>query len=121
MFSPPFNLLKIKVSTNQDIKDNKNDNCNEIKILKTTSFREKNEGDGNRINAGYMVLQPEIFDFIDGDDTIFEKEPLEKAALQNQLTAYKHDGFWQCMDTKREKDRLEKLWKSGNAPWKVWE
>ena len=85
-----------------------------------TSFREKNQGDGSRINAGYMVLEPQIFDYIEGDETVFEKEPLEKVAEQGQLSAYKHDGFWQCMDTKREKDKLDELWSSGKAPWKVW-
>lgn len=85
-----------------------------------TSFREKSLDDGSRINAGYMVLQPEIFDYIDGDETVFEKEPLEKVASQGQLAAYKHDGYWQCMDTKREKDKLDELWESGKAPWKCW-
>lgn len=85
-----------------------------------TSFREKNQGDGSRINAGYMVLEPEIFDFIKGDDTVFEKEPLEKVAEMGQLSAFKHDGYWQCMDTKREKDKLDELWNSGKAPWKLW-
>lgn len=85
------------------------------------SFREKNSRDGGRINAGYMVCQPEIFNYIDGDMTVFEREPLEKAAKMNQLMAYKFDGFWQCMDTKREKEKLDELWNSGNAPWKTWE
>lgn len=85
-----------------------------------TSFREKNMGDGNRINAGYMVLEAQIFDYIAGDNTVFEKEPLEQVAKINELTAYKHDGFWQCMDTKREKDKLDELWSEGKAPWKVW-
>lgn len=85
-----------------------------------TSFREKSVIDGSRINAGYMVLEPEIFKYIDGDSTVFEKEPLERAAEQGGLMAYKHDGFWQCMDTKREKEKLEALWDSGKAPWKVW-
>lgn len=85
-----------------------------------TSFREKNQGDGSRINAGYMVLEPEIFDYIEGDETVFEKEPLEKIAVLGQLSAYKHDGYWQCMDTKREKDKLDELWNSGKAPWKQW-
>lgn len=85
-----------------------------------TSFREKNQGDGNRINAGYMVLEPEIFDYIDGDETVFEREPLERVAAKNQLSAYKHDGYWQCMDTKREKDKLDELWSNGKAPWKQW-
>lgn len=84
------------------------------------SFREKSLSDGSRINAGYMVCEPEIFDLIDGDATVFEREPLEKAASMGQLNAYKHDGFWQCMDTKREKDKLDELWESGKAPWKVW-
>ena len=84
------------------------------------AFREKSENDGSRINAGYMVLEPKIFDFIEGDSTILEKEPLEKAANLGELVAYKHDGYWQCMDTKREMEKLEELWDSGNAPWKSW-
>ena len=65
--------------------------------------------------------EPGIFDLIEGDSTVLEKEPLEKAAKMGELKAYKHDGFWQCMDTKREKEKLEELWASGKAPWKVWE
>ncbi len=84
------------------------------------SFREKSATDGAPINAGFMVLQPEVFDFIEGDQTIFEHEPLQMLAAQNQLMSYSHKGFWQCMDTKREKDMLEKLWATGQAPWKVW-
>ena len=84
------------------------------------SFREKNNGDGMPINAGYMVLNPEIFDYIAGDDTSFEKEPLEQVAAMHQLMSYSHTGFWQCMDNKREWSLLEKLWSSGNAPWKLW-
>ncbi|TCL59354.1 glucose-1-phosphate cytidylyltransferase [Kineothrix alysoides] len=85
------------------------------------SFREKESTDGARINAGYMVLEPAIFDFIEGDTIVFEKEPLETVAQSGQLKAYKHNGFWQCMDTKREKEELEELWESGQAPWKVWD
>lgn len=85
-----------------------------------TAFREKNQEDGSRINAGFMVLEPRIFDYLSGDDTVFEQEPLQKLAQERQLSAYCFNGFWQCMDTKREKDKLDKLWKSGNAPWKVW-
>ena len=85
------------------------------------SFREKNQNDGAPINAGYMVLGPAIFDYIDGDQTIFEREPLERLAADNQLMSYMHRGFWQCMDTKREMDMLEKLLASGKAPWKKWE
>lgn len=84
------------------------------------AFREKNQVDGSRINAGYMVMQPEVFDYISGDYTVLEEEPLQKLAAEGQLTAYCFNGFWQCMDTKREKDKLEKLWKTGEAPWRVW-
>lgn len=84
------------------------------------SFREKAAGDGAPINAGYMVLEPEIFDYIDGDDTVFEKKPLETLAAKGELMSYMHRGFWQCMDTKREMDMLEKMLDTGNAPWKKW-
>lgn len=84
------------------------------------SFREKAAGDGAPINAGYMVLEPEIFDYIDGDDTVFEKKPLETLAAKGELMSYMHKGFWQCMDTKREMDMLEKMLDTGNAPWKKW-
>lgn len=84
------------------------------------NFREKNIQDDGRINGGYMVLNPEIFDMIEGDATILEKDVLEIIGKNGELMAYKHDGFWQCMDTKREKDKLDELWKGGNAPWKVW-
>lgn len=83
-------------------------------------FREKTRGDGNMINIGFMACEPEFLDYIDGDDTILERTPLETAAQMGQLMAYKHEGFWKCMDTVREKDALEKLWASGQAPWKVW-
>lgn len=85
------------------------------------SFREKNLSDGAPINAGYMVLQPEVFDLIDGDETVFERKPLETLAKDGQLMSYIHEGFWQCMDNIRERDMLEKLLKDGKAPWKKWE
>ena len=85
------------------------------------SFREKSAMDSAPINAGFMVLEPQIFDYLDGDSCIFERKPLEKLAAEGELMSYTHKGFWQCMDTKREKDDLEKMWESGNAPWKVWE
>lgn len=88
---------------------------------KIREFREKTQGDGNQINIGFMVCQPEFFNYIDGDDTVLEKKPLETAAKMGELMAYKHDGFWQCMDTVREKEQLEKMWANGQAPWKVWE
>lgn len=84
-------------------------------------FREKSKGDGSLINIGFMVCQPEFLDYIEGDSTVLEKAPLEKVAKEGQLMAYKHEGFWQCMDTVREKQELEKMWASGNAPWKVWD
>ena len=92
----------------------------EISGDEITAFREKSDLDGSRINAGYMVMEPEVFDYIEGDSTVFEKEPLQKLSDEGQLMAYRHDGFWQCMDTKREKDKLEELWASGKAPWKTW-
>lgn len=84
-------------------------------------FREKTQGDGNQINIGFMVCQPEFIEYIEGDNTVLEKKPLELVARDGQLMAYKHTGFWQCMDTVREKEQLEKLWAAGQAPWKVWE
>lgn len=84
------------------------------------SFREKQVTDGVPINAGYMVLQPEIFDYIEGDSTVFEKEPLELLAKNGELMSYIHKGFWQCMDNIREKEMLEKLLAKDAAPWKKW-
>ena len=84
------------------------------------AFREKNKRDGATINAGYMVLQPEVFDYIEDDTTVFERTPLASLAAEGQLKSYKHEGFWQCMDTKREMELLEKLLATGNAPWKKW-
>ena len=84
------------------------------------SFREKKISDGAPINAGFMVLKPEIFDYLKDDSTVFERDPLEKLAAKGELMSYKHKGFWQCMDTKKEKDTLEELWASGQAPWKIW-
>lgn len=84
-------------------------------------FSEKAKEDGRWINAGFMVLEPEVFDYIEGDDTFFEKEPLENLALDGKLAAYRHEGFWKCMDTMRDKGMLDELWNSGQAPWKRWE
>ena len=84
------------------------------------SFREKNLADGAPINAGYMVLQPEIFDLIAGDETVFEKDPLNRLVDEGQLMSYVHEGFWQCMDNIREREMLEKLLQAGQAPWKKW-
>lgn len=84
------------------------------------AFREKASDAGSQINAGYMVLNPEVFNYIDGDSTVFEREPLQRLAAEGELVAYYHRGYWQCMDTKREKDKLEEIWTSGQAPWKKW-
>ena len=84
------------------------------------SFREKNDSDGGVINGGFMVLNPEVFGYIEGDTTVFEKEPLENLAKNGELMAYRHHGFWKCMDTQRDKMQLEEMWASGSAPWKTW-
>ena len=83
-----------------------------------TSFKEKPQVTQGWINGGYFVIEPEFFNLIEGDNTILEKEPLEKVAQMGELMSYQHDGFWQCMDTKRDRDSLEDLWKTGSAPWK---
>lgn len=84
-------------------------------------FSEKAKEDGGWINAGFMVLEPEVFSYIEGDQTYFEKEPLENMAQDGNLAAYRHEGFWKCMDTMRDKGMLDELWNKGNAPWKRWE
>ncbi len=83
-------------------------------------FQEKPEGDGGWINGGFFVLSPEVFNYISGDDTVWEKEPMENLAQDGQLAAFQHSGFWQPMDTLRDKNHLEELWNSERAPWKVW-
>ncbi|RGC88094.1 glucose-1-phosphate cytidylyltransferase [Thomasclavelia ramosa] len=88
---------------------------------KVNAFREKSDLDGDLINIGYMVMNSEIFDRIDDDSTVFEQEPLNSLVNDGELIARTHTGYWQCMDTLREKQQLEKLWDSGNAPWKTWE
>ena len=95
----------LEIDSNQDIK----------------SFAEKRKEDGGWINGGFMVLEPRVLDYIEGDDVTFEKYPLEQLSREGQLQAYKHGGFWQCMDTLRDKMYLEELLKENNAPWKVWE
>lgn len=85
-----------------------------------SAFREKSMVDGAVINGGYMVLEPEVFDLLDGDSCVFEDAPLETLARTGELVAYRHNDFWQCMDTQRDRKRLEELWAGGNAPWKVW-
>jgi len=84
------------------------------------SFVEKPRGDGAWMNGGFFVLEPDVLGYIDGDETLFEHEPLERLAADGQLSAYRHEGFWQPMDTLRDKRALEDLWDSGQAPWKTW-
>ena len=84
------------------------------------SFKEKPIGKNERINGGYFVLSPKVIDYIDDDQTVWEKGPLENIAKDNELMAFQHDGFWQPMDTLRDKELLEKLWLNNNAPWKNW-
>ena len=85
------------------------------------SFREKSANDGAIINGGFMVLNPEIFSYLEDDTTVFEQGPMQRLAQEGQLMSFYHDGFWQCMDTQREMKKLEELWQSGKAPWKIWE
>ena len=92
----------------------------EIDGTQVKTFLEKPKGDGGWINGGFFVLNPKVFDLIEGDDTIWERKPLETLANQSQLQAYFHDGFWQCMDTLRDKTYLEDLWTQNQAPWKSW-
>lgn len=91
-----------------------------IKNNNVQGFQEKPKGDGGWINAGFFVMEPNVFDYIEGDKTMLEREPLENLAGDGELMVYKHTGFWQPMDTLRDRTHLEELWKSGNAPWKVW-
>ena len=91
-----------------------------IDCERVTDFLEKPSGDGDWINGGFFVLEPSVLDFIENDATIWEREPLEKIAELGELSAFKHKGFWQPMDTLRDKTLLEELWESGRAPWKVW-
>ncbi|MCH5342467.1 MAG: glucose-1-phosphate cytidylyltransferase [Acetatifactor sp.] len=85
-----------------------------------TAFREKSDTDGDLINIGFMVFEPELFNYIEGDHTLLETESLTNLVADHQLAGYVHKGFWQCMDTLREKQRLDKLWASNAAPWKLW-
>ena len=88
---------------------------------RVTEFNEKPQIGEGWINGAFFVLEPEVFDYIEGDDTQWEREPMERLAQDGQLMAYRHEDFWQCMDTLREKHVLETLWESGNAPWKTWD
>ncbi len=88
---------------------------------RVAEFSEKPQTAEGWVNGAFFVLEPEVFSYIDGDETVWEREPMENLARDGQLMAFRHDSFWQCMDTMRERHRLEELWQGGNAPWKVWE
>ena len=92
----------------------------ELDEVKVDGFQEKPVGDGGWINGGFFVLSPAVLDYIAGDDTVWEQDPLERLAREGQLAAYRHEGFWQPMDTLRDKRHLEELWRTGRAPWKTW-
>tara|TARA_B110000014_G_scaffold110953_1_gene76053 strand:- start:54 stop:506 length:453 start_codon:yes stop_codon:yes gene_type:complete len=91
-----------------------------IENEKVTTFEEKPKGDSGWVNGGFFVLEPSVVDYVQGDATMFEREPLQQLTKENQLSAYYHRGFWHPMDTLRDKNKLEELWSKGNAPWKVW-
>jgi glucose-1-phosphate cytidylyltransferase len=88
--------------------------------VRVQGFREKSAQDGVLINGGFFVVEPEVFDYIEGDHTVFEREPLQRLAFEGRLTAYHHHGFWQNMDTLHDKNLLEQLWATRNAPWQIW-
>ncbi len=92
----------------------------DVKNGTVRAFREKSKCDSEPINAGFMVLEPEVFAYLKDDNTIFESDPLEQLAAEGQLSSYLHTGFWQCMDTKKEHEQLEKMWENKTAPWKTW-
>jgi len=92
----------------------------DIQSQQVMSFKEKPKGDGAMINGGFFVLSPRVLDYLDGDSTIWEQQPLQRLASEGQLMAYEHQGFWQPMDTLRDKNHLEELWATGQAPWKIW-
>ncbi len=106
-------LTAVKLQQSKGILDIGGDNA-------VRAFREKSARDSAPINAGFMVLEPQVFEYLDGDRCVFEQAPLTRLAAEGQLMSYQHTGFWQCMDTEREKKELEKLWETGHAPWKVW-
>jgi glucose-1-phosphate cytidylyltransferase len=93
----------------------------EMKDGLVTGFQEKPIGDGGWINGGFFVLSPEVARYIDGDETVWEREPMERLARDDQLAAYRHDGFWYAVDTVRDMQHLQELWESGDPPWKLWE
>ena len=115
------NHKKIMTMTMINIAQNKGVISFDNSSGKINSFREKANEDGVVINGGFMVCEPELFDYLKDDSSILEQEPMRDLVNKGELMGYMHNGFWQCMDTQREKEKLEKLWASGEAPWKIWE
>ena len=120
-----FSLFKSRISPIMEfIFDSKSSKLNSVLDIdnnqKISNFAEKTKEDGGWINGGFMVLEPEVLEYINGDETIFERDPLENLAKDDQLMAYKHHGYWQCMDTKRDHDLLQELWDNDEAPWYIW-
>ncbi len=116
-----FHKSHCKIATLTAVKMAQEKGVLDIKDGAVKAFREKNANDGAPINAGYMVLEPAVFDLLDGDNCVFERKPLETLATKGELMSYLHEGFWQCMDNIREKNMLEKLLAENKAPWKHWE
>lgn len=107
-------LTTVSIAQQKGVLDINSDNT-------VVSFREKDDVDGAVVNGGYMVCEPQIFNYLKDDSTVLEQEPMKTLARSGELKSYYHTGFWQCMDTKREKDLLEGLWSAGKAPWKSWD
>lgn len=115
-----FHKENRKIATITSVTIEQNKGVLDIENGLVRSFREKSNQDNARINGGYMVLEPNIFNYIKDDSTIFEREPMSRLAAERQLAAFRHEGFWQCMDTKREMERLEEMLRCGVAPWVKW-
>lgn len=116
-----FHKKKRKIVTITSVALEQNKGVLDVQDGLVHSFREKSNFDSARINGGYMVLEPEVFNYLEDDSVTFERGPMDRLAEEGQLAAFRHDGFWQCMDTKREMERLEKMLRKGDAPWKKWE
>lgn len=109
-----------KIATITSVTVGQNKGVLDVEAGVVRSFREKSNLDHVRINGGYMVLNPAVFDYLKDDFVVFEREPMERLAMEGQLAAFRHDGFWQCMDTKREMERLEEMFQKHSAPWVKW-
>ncbi|MBQ9801619.1 MAG: glucose-1-phosphate cytidylyltransferase [Clostridia bacterium] len=116
-----FHLAHGKLATVMAVKPDSRFGVLDIREDRVCAFREKSEVDAGWINGGFMILSPRVIDYIDGDATVFERAPLERLCAEGELMAFRHHGFWQCMDTMRDKEHLEKLWAADKAPWRRWE